>query len=903
MKKFRLAEKNFGLFLYITLVLNSANLFSQVIEVENMPIKTVGQPISGGWLLDVEGLVADTINFATDGYYSFTIRAKGAKYDNEWPFMEAAIDDLICGPVVVDKNIWQNYTIYSKVNFGMHQLSLSYINDLASRSLYLDNVTVKAIAIDEEAWLILLAQSIMSRFPDPASYSITSWQFEELMWGIAKTYEITGNIDYLNYVKTYLNDHVDNEGNLDCGATDLIPGVLLVWLYQKTGEEKFLLAANQVGEYMLNEYPRTSEGGYVHLEDLVDQLWDDTLGGVGRFLGMMGFVTGDNRYFDEGVNQFIVHANHLQNPASGLFYHAWDEDGSADWSLLPNHCSPCYWARGNGWVIRGLTEFIEFLPPAHPGRSALAAILENLVSGLSQYQDSLSGLWYTVIDRGGDGINYLETSGTTLIAYGMQKAINLGCLSANYQQNVDRANEGIFRKIYKKENNEIIVTGVSAGTGPGDYDNYVYKPIRTGDDYPYGDGVFLQEKSEIVKHGPLTTNQISGKVLYYSNNNAIKDVLLSLSGGQSLTIETGTDGYYCFPNLPPNMDYMISPNKLADSDFGLTDITTYDAALTARAAVGILDLSEMQEIAADVNRDGNIYAFDAALIAQYSVGLPKLPASFVGEWIFLPGNYSYSNLASDQLNQDFTGILLGNVHGNWAPQNSPYASAYSLKKYGKLSDIQIEPGSLFEIPIEMPDENDIISLNIQFRFDPDVMKFYNLAGTGLNKDARLFYNVSGNIIKIGIYDIYPFVKDKEILRLKFKATKIKNQIGKFSIDRYLLNEQLLMTAEAHIFVGAQHDQLPDKFSLSQNYPNPFNAGFGGTTINFEIPKQTNVKISVYNSLGQLVCSFLNKELPTGSYNIKWDGRNEHGEILSSGIYFYRLITDEHVLLRKLLLLR
>jgi len=310
----------------------------------------------------------------------------------------------------------------------------------------------------------------------------------------------------------------------------------------------------------------------------------------------------------------------------------------------------------------------------------------------------------------------------------------------------------------------------------------------------------------------------------------------------------------------------------------------------------------MEELAADVSRDGNIFTFDAALIAQYSVGLPKLPASFVGEWIFLPENHSYAHLSVDQSDQDFAGILLGNVHGNWVSPSSSPATGYTSKKYKNLSDVNVEPGQTFEIPIKMPDEEDIISLNIELSFDPELVDFFDIVKTNLSEDASLFYNTAQNLVKIGIYSLNSIPKDKELFRLKFKAREANNQIGKISIDRFLLNEHILMTAQAQIVIGAKN-RLPENFSLAQNYPNPFSKRLKGTTINFEIPKQTKVKLLIYNSLGQLVYTVVEKELPAGSYNVKWDGRSERGDILSSGIYLYRLITDEKVLLKKLLFLK
>ena len=89
--------------------------------------------------------------------------------------------------------------------------------------------------------------------------------------------------------------------------------------------------------------------------------------------------------------------------------------------------------------------------------------------------------------------------------------------------------------------------------------------------------------------------------------------------------------------------------------------------------------------------------------------------------------------------------------------------------------------------------------------------------------------------------------------------------------------------------------IPDKYELYQNYPNPFNPN---TNIKFDLPKGSNVKLTVYNSLGQKVAELFNGELSAGTYRYSWGASN-----FASGIYFYRLETDEFVQTKKLVLLK
>lgn len=95
-------------------------------------------------------------------------------------------------------------------------------------------------------------------------------------------------------------------------------------------------------------------------------------------------------------------------------------------------------------------------------------------------------------------------------------------------------------------------------------------------------------------------------------------------------------------------------------------------------------------------------------------------------------------------------------------------------------------------------------------------------------------------------------------------------------------------------------QLPHSLEVRQNYPNPFN---NSTTIQYEIPQKVNAEIIIFNVLGQKVKSLINKVHDPGYYKIEWDGKNNLGRIVSSGVYFIVLKTQRKAQIRKMLLLK
>ena len=97
----------------------------------------------------------------------------------------------------------------------------------------------------------------------------------------------------------------------------------------------------------------------------------------------------------------------------------------------------------------------------------------------------------------------------------------------------------------------------------------------------------------------------------------------------------------------------------------------------------------------------------------------------------------------------------------------------------------------------------------------------------------------------------------------------------------------------------KNNLLPSSFKLHQNYPNPFNPI---TTIRYDIPKLSEVKIVVHDIMGRHVATLVNTIKPAGYHKITWDGSNQLGEELSSGMYIYSIYTSEYNFSKKMILL-
>jgi len=101
-------------------------------------------------------------------------------------------------------------------------------------------------------------------------------------------------------------------------------------------------------------------------------------------------------------------------------------------------------------------------------------------------------------------------------------------------------------------------------------------------------------------------------------------------------------------------------------------------------------------------------------------------------------------------------------------------------------------------------------------------------------------------------------------------------------------------------IANREDLVASGFRLEQNYPNPFNPT---TTIPYKLPGSSQVNLGIYNSLGQEVRTLVTAHQEAGEYRVVWDGRDNHGRPVPSGVYIYRLQGENFSDSRKMMLIR
>lgn len=167
-----------------------------------------------------------------------------------------------------------------------------------------------------------------------------------------------------------------------------------------------------------------------------------------------------------------------------------------------------------------------------------------------------------------------------------------------------------------------------------------------------------------------------------------------------------------------------------------------------------------------------------------------------------------------------------------------------------------------------------------------------ISGAGTTA-SRHEYEFTDDDVDVGV-KYYYYIEDVGLTGETDKSTIIQVIRGKVNEVKPILPE-----------VTRDLIRTPDKFLLFQNYPNPFNPE---TWIPYQIPERATIVLHIYNVFGKLLITIDVGHKKTGRYldrhsAIHWDGRNQNGDMVSSGVYFYQLRAGKHIATRKMLLVK
>jgi CSLREA domain-containing protein len=290
---------------------------------------------------------------------------------------------------------------------------------------------------------------------------------------------------------------------------------------------------------------------------------------------------------------------------------------------------------------------------------------------------------------------------------------------------------------------------------------------------------------------------ISGHLSYADAGTPTKNVTMTLTAPSfsTQTTVTDTNGDYAFTGLPTGNNYTVTPAKTGDAN----GLESSDASNVARYVAGLDTATANQSIAADADGDGMITSLDAALIARYVAGLPD--AGKVGTWKFVPASRTYPALGADQINQNFTAILIGDTSGNWTA--SLAAGGFENSVTTQLNQPDVSPavtvslanptgamGSNISLPITVGDltGRGVKAYDLQVTFNAAILELlptpYDTAGT-LSSGMLITPNANnaGHLI-ISAFQATDLSGSGTLLNLRFKIIGQPGQTSSVNFEDY-----------------------------------------------------------------------------------------------------------------------
>ncbi|MDE6656027.1 MAG: glycoside hydrolase family 88 protein, partial [Anaeroplasmataceae bacterium] len=419
---------------------------------------------------------------------------------------------------------------------------------------------------------------------------------------IVNLYYETNNLTYKDFFLRYINYYLDDEGyfinpetkertGYRSGELDSVcESRILFDAYEMTQDSRYLNAIQFTYDELMKMSIAKGTENFSHKESYLNQIWLDGMYMYVPFLARYAKAKEDTATFDKIKKQYEYIRNTMFDQEKKLYYHGHDTTKSIFWADKATGNSECFWLRSNGWFIVSLVDVLEYFPEGD-NKEYLQGLLKEAIEGILQYKDEKTNMFYQLVDKGPtayvvskeylsglkntaygstDAVikNYLESSGSSMIAYTLLKAARLGYIAQEYQSIGAGIFEGVYRNSYKDGSLDNIC--ITAGLGPesnqvrdGSIEYYLAEPV--GKDDAKGVGPFLMAYLEYAMEEEKLLKWHNVTIVRFDRT--IEEIVLTDTPLDSI-VETGYPGYIfegCyfdseFKNKVPE-DYRIVQNE------------------------------------------------------------------------------------------------------------------------------------------------------------------------------------------------------------------------------------------------------------------------------------------------------------------------------------------------------
>ena len=333
---------------------------------------------------------------------------------------------------------------------------------------YIDELVEKS-TVDVPAWNIEKA----------LEGKAVGWNYIDgcMILALLEIYQTTGEEKYYEFANAFIDHRVREDGSISGYSVDeynldnVNAGKTLFALYDINGKEKYRRAIDLIYSQVQTQ-PRTAEGNFCHKKIYPNQVWLD-----GMYMAQPFYMEYETRFngkknYEDIFGQFHNVIEHMRDPKTGLYYHGYDASRTVFWCDKETGLSQNFWLRALGWYSMALLDTLdkcEVCRECEEEYEYLKQAFVDLTDSMLKLQNE-SGLWYQLPALGGKEPNYLETSGSAIMAYSLLKGVRLGFLPEDYRVYGLKAFRGICNAYLKEKNGQLSLGGIClvAGLGPAD---------------------------------------------------------------------------------------------------------------------------------------------------------------------------------------------------------------------------------------------------------------------------------------------------------------------------------------------------------------------------------------------------------------------------------------------------
>lgn len=318
-----------------------------------------------------------------------------------------------------------------------------------------------------------------------------------MILALLETYRATGEERYYEFADAFISHRVREDGSIngysveEYNIDNVNAGKTLFALYEINGKEKYRRAIDLIYRQVRTQ-PRTAEGNFWHKKIYPNQVWLD-----GLYMGQPFYMEYETKFnhrehYDDIFAQFANVVKHMRDEKTGLYYHGYDASREVFWCNKETGLSENFWLRAIGWYSMALLDTLSKCEPGEEYRKEyenLKKVFRQLAEDMLRFQDE-SGMWYQLPALGGQEPNYLETSGSAIMAYSLLKGVRLGFLPESYREYGLKAFHGICDRYLKETEEGLNLGGIClvAGLGPannprrdGSFAYYMSEPVVEND--------------------------------------------------------------------------------------------------------------------------------------------------------------------------------------------------------------------------------------------------------------------------------------------------------------------------------------------------------------------------------------------------------------------------------------